>query len=97
VKDHLKTAHPELNPHLWQNREGDLPQDRPDLLTQGYTNGVFEKIIVEYHTLVDNMKPTQKNAIDANPGDYLAIVPIGAGGSLLNSQKDINKKVRKPN
>ncbi|TFY50338.1 hypothetical protein EVJ58_g11090 [Rhodofomes roseus] len=58
-----------------------------------FTDAVFERLYLPLDSLVDNIREEQQTQIRANPGEFLAVVPFGAGAALFKEKPRLNNAV----
>ncbi|KAF8902962.1 hypothetical protein CPB84DRAFT_1728771 [Gymnopilus junonius] len=67
-----------LNPYLHRTQMGQVPILPPNR-TATYTRATFSRIVIPLDQLLQNLDLGQADAIRADPGHFLALVPFGAG------------------
>jgi hypothetical protein len=66
------------NPFHQTSRTGDPPHHLPPTSVV-YSRAVFPKLSISLKSLLSNLLPALVDKVKANPAEYLAIVPFGAG------------------
>lgn len=69
----------ETFPYGRKNNSGDEPTDKPAGFSVPFTDQEYELPVLSLSRLLENVHQEQKNNINANPRNYLAVVPYGAG------------------
>lgn len=75
-------THRKENPHLQRSQSSTIvkkPTHRPPINAMQFTTAPFPRLIIPYKDLVATMDENIKQVIDDEKGNYLAIVPFGAG------------------
>lgn len=79
------------NPSIQSTQRGDEPHSPNVSIT--FTKAVFPRIVLPYSKLIANLDKHIVDLIDANPDDYLAIVPFGAGNSYYTEHPRANNDI----
>lgn len=66
-------------PYGRKNNSGDEPADKPAGFSISFTDQEYKVPVLSLSCLLENVYQEQKNNINANPKNYLAVVPYGAG------------------
>lgn len=69
----------DIFPYGRKNNSGDEPVDKPAGFSIPFTDQDYEVPVLSLSRLLENVHQEQKNSINANPKNYLAVVPYGAG------------------
>jgi hypothetical protein len=82
------------NPHLHVSQStavGSKPSYSPPVNAMQFTRASYPRTIIPYRDLTGNLDDNIKKAIDEEKGNYLAILPFGAG-SRYNKEFGLNLK-----
>lgn len=84
----------DLNPHIQKAGEGDIPTLPPVSTTQ-FTRAEFPRVVIPFDDLVRNLAEEQVNQIKGNPGNYIAIIPFGAGKKFYDENPTSRQQILK--
>ncbi|KAJ7133772.1 hypothetical protein C8R43DRAFT_1089692 [Mycena crocata] len=85
------------NPHIQKTKSGPTPAKipDPDKLTVPFTLAQFDRIVLPFGTMTRNMDPAQLDPIREKPGEYISILPHGAGKAFYKENPNANRHVKK--
>ncbi|KAJ7051043.1 hypothetical protein C8F01DRAFT_999880, partial [Mycena amicta] len=84
------------NPHTKWSRPGTplANTPSPEMVPIPFTFESFEKVVLPFGTLTQNLSKEQTDAIQADPDAYVAIIPFNAGKALYTAKPHLNRDVK---
>lgn len=83
-------THTEENPHSHCTRCGSSPKIPTTRVA--FTDSSFDRVIIPMGRLLGNLHKEQADRISAQPEDYLAVLPHGAGTDFLAKREHYNRR-----
>ncbi|KAF7348714.1 hypothetical protein MVEN_01390300 [Mycena venus] len=84
------------NPHNHTSQPDPNPTVMPDgdNLSVPFTFAIFPRIVIPFGALTQNMAEAQVEAIKADPGKFLAVIPHGAGKQFYERNPHANREAK---
>ncbi|KAJ7746200.1 hypothetical protein B0H14DRAFT_3514384 [Mycena olivaceomarginata] len=85
----------EKNAYLQFSQRGNKPADIPQNTAIPWTQAMYPHPVITCDDLLDSLDPQQRAKVEANPGNFLAVVPICARKVFYQKNPSIHHDVLK--